>query len=252
MAATLFITMLLVFSSHLVASMFIPEDTEILDDYMMDSSIDGASDDSYLELRSLNGYAIRDKRNSPYLVRESSGLRSHFKTYNENSEITSSNAIISSPEYTRHTRSVENENIESVQQKEPVQNSVPSETLPVAEKQVMNRDGYLHDDRGEASDKWTNLPFEASSKNHDSMDSAAAASTNEGIKSRTPLVNFVTQQRRNVEQISSIDQNPSEAKAEVYSDRFYVRPRSNISPVSGRYQAYDDTYSRRYDGYAFI
>lgn len=252
MADTLSTILLMVVSSSIVATMFIPEDTEILDDYMMDSSIDSASDDSYLELRSLNGFAIRDKRNSPYLVRESSGLRSHFKTNNENSEITSSNAIISSPEYTRHTRSVENENTEIEKQSETVQHSAPSETLPVAEKQVMNRDGYLHDDRGAATDKWTKLPFESSSKIQDSMDSAAAASTNEGIKSRTPLVNFVTQQRRIAEQIASVDQNPSEAKTEVYSDRFYIRPRSSIAPVSSRYQAYDDTYSRRFDGYAFI
>lgn len=252
MAFKLTTILLLVISCRIAASMLIPEDTEILDDYMMDSTNDGVSDDSYLELRSLNGFAIRDKRNSPYLVRESSGLRSHFKTNNENSEITSSNAIISSPEYTRHTRSVENENIEIEKQRETVQHTEPSETLPVAEKQVMNRDGYLHDDRVAATDKWTNLPFESASKMHDSMDSAAAASTNEGIKSRTPLVNFVTQQRRNAEQIASIDQNPSEAKAEVYSDRFYVRPRSSIPPVSARYQAYDDTYSRRFDGYAII
>lgn len=250
---------------HCATAMYIPDDTEILVDYNLDEALDIPVEDTYSELSSLNFHAIRDKRHAdrePYAVLESTGLRSHFrKDVGDNDDIKSTKLN----QARRQRRSPESSDESVDQQPGPLSTSssdgevdiaaissdesdekvVSAEPLPTAQKQI----GYVRP-RSSGINK---TPSEYGA-GRDESDTMLAATSNEGIKSRSPLVNFVTQQQQQQQQRKSVDfyepslspdQKPSEAsKAAVYSDRYYVRPRSS----SARYQMYDDDYPPRYDG----
>lgn len=270
---------------HNVATMFIPEDTEILDGYNIDAPVDLLlPEDPYFELRSLNDQRllrpIRDKRNSKYFILESQGLRSHFK---RNSPI-----VITEPEnvpieYTTIPKSNEymqniaydklrppqkgtsynaefgnRRTIRSTDQNDSNTETIPArnlsaETLPVPEKQTM-MDSYMPEARVTTEDRWEKAPFDYSKvqPSSEDIDSYAAASLNEGIKARTPRVNFVTQQKKSNDLSESVDQNPSAAKPEIYRNipdgggdsRYYARDLRDLP--SARYET-PDSYLRHYD-----
>lgn len=125
-------------------------------------------------------------------------------------------------------------------------NSTDNEKLPSPSKQIMHEAGY-----------WTQAPEDISRMNFDDDVSADASTINQGINARAPRVNFITQQRRTLD---DDDSTLSATRAEVYrnagtavNDRLGDRM---IGPVSPGYRerftnrdAEVDEYPRRFDRY---
>lgn len=203
--------------AHSTFGMFIPEEVEIMDGFAPMSHIEINPEDDYFEARALSEgslfNSIRNRRNTKYEVLESNGLQSHFRPNSVNAFRTilsrSSNDEVFGPSE-RHKRNAEsksNENTSNVdvnksKAKENNENVLKIKSNPLASPLVS---------------KWTRTPFEYSKMQHDE-DSLAMDSTqtNEGIKSRTPRVNFVTQQKK------SLDQNDS--KSSATKSEFYKSP----------------------------
>lgn len=131
------------------------------------------------------------------------------------------------------------------------------EQLPTAEKQIMNN-AFEAEARSQSviMDRWTKSPFEYS-KVQKEEDSLAEATVNDGINARTPRVNFVTQQKKKVEQNvvnDSVDQNPSATKTEIYrnlpekpDERYYERRPAMPSMYSDNYRKNNNYMEPRYD-----
>lgn len=222
-------------------------------------------------------HETRSKRSPKYVVLESRGLKSHFRSkgelYNVQSDDTAAfknfdktNDFMQNIAYDKlhpPKQDAEIENFRLPRSIEPEHRSVEMSTsasvqtpekLPQAEKQVM--DDYHPERRNQAMpmDRWTKSPFDYS-KVHTEEDSLAeATSVNEGIKARTPRVNFITQQKSSKsDNPSDADQNPSATKPEIY------RSQTTLKPMEDRYYRRDydelpyyrdsDPYSRRYDRY---
>lgn len=102
----------------------------------------------------------------------------------------------------RHRRST---NSEKKPQKE-VNNEKPSESLPIAMKLTKSSNDYASSrdlpSAAPLTGKFVRSPFEYSKVQHEedsiAMDSSSM-NMNEGMKSRTPRVNFVTQQKKSLE-----------------------------------------------------
>lgn len=273
---------LIFFLCPFVASMRIPGDTEVLDGFNIKSSPVVDPEDRYFEARSLveSGLfdAIRNKRSSKYVVLESRGLKSHFrrkdnllnlptddhvefKSYDKTNDFMQNMAYdqIHPPkqgaevdnfnENFRYPRSVEPEH-RSLEMTTHA-NEVP-EKLPIAEKQTMDDYHPERRDQPMAMDRWTKSPFDYSKVHNEEDSLAEATSVNEGIKARTPRVNFITQQKNpKSESENDPDQKSSGTKPEIY------RSQSSIKPIDDRYYRRDyeelphyresDPYSRRYD-----
>lgn len=224
--------------------------------------------------------ASRSKRNSKYVVLESRGLKSHFRSSGDYHNL-ASDASIGFKNYEKTNNFMQNiaydklhppkqdaevENFRVPRSIEPEHRSVEMTTvsvqnpekLPQAEKQIM--DDYHQERRNQPMpmDRWTKSPFDYSSKVHTEEDSLAeATSVNEGIKARTPRVNFITQQKNSKsENPSDSDQKLSATKPEIY------RSQSSIQPIDDRFYRRDyeelpyyrdsDPYSRRYDRYDVV
>lgn len=138
----------------------------------------------------------RSRRALKYKVMESQGLHSHFNVEPDN-EVFRTN----SPRR-RTRRSVEghselhSDEVEDVDtETRHVSNSddVSLEKSPTAEKQTMNPAHYRADD-SRLMDKWVKEPYYQSRTNKEEDDVQSEASSNIGIKARTPRVNFITQQ----------------------------------------------------------
>lgn len=97
-----------------------------------------------------------------------------------------------------------------------------SESLPIPMKFTKSSNGFSSRDNPSAAPlvgKFTRSPFEYSKIQHeeDSLMDSSSLSINEGMKSRTPRVNFVTQQKK------SVDQDDTKAASASKSD-FYKTP----------------------------
>lgn len=269
---------IVLYLSGMGIAMHIPEDTEVLEGYHMEALPEIYPEDEYFEIRSLTGQQllnpIRDKRDSNYIVLESPGLRSHFKLSQEFSEnpqepieykdYEKNNDFMQNIAYNKlHPPAVDAESGGFLRKERSVDTtenndttvqtpSTDTENLPKAEKQIM--DNYMQSDQ---QGRWTKAPYEYA-RLHEEDDSLAEASINEGIKARTPRVNFVTQQKKtNSELNESSDQKSSATKSEVYLnspekppqiDR-YLYHRAQAPDISSRYQYQEPDYSRRYDRY---
>lgn len=252
--------------------------TEISDDldtklsrqiYPEDSFFDtGNGDDSGLS------QASRNKRSSKYVVLESHGLKSHFRSGSDVHNMQSddgvgfknydkTNSFMQNIAYDKlhpPKQDAEVDNFRHPRSVEPEHRSVEATTisvktpekLPQAEKQVM--DDYHPERRNQPMpmDRWTKSPFDYSKVHNEEDSLAEATSVNEGIKARTPRVNFITQQKSSKsENPNDSDQRPSATKPEIYSSQ------SSIKPMDDRYYRRDyeelphyrdsDPYSRRYD-----
>lgn len=268
-------------------AMLIPEDTEILEGYApSDIQSEILPEDDYFEARSLSEgtlfKAIRNKRNINYEVVESAGLRSHFRPNNispfktffvkklhadnsvdtndspSNAKIKSNDGENAEPVSVRKTRSVENETIETT----PATGSDASENLPTAQKQFMKNNPINSEIKSASSlvSRWTHSPFEYSKIYQEEDSIADSSSINEGIKGRTPRVNFVTQQKKNGERYE--DSKASGTKPEFYkspplihNSKDGTEQNAERAPVRPTYPDYSyrnremEKFMNRYDEY---
>lgn len=219
--------------------------------------------------------ASRIRRNSKYVVLESHGLKSHFRSGSDLHKsqpddgvgfknFDKTNGFMQNIAYDKLHPPKQDAEVESFRlprSVEPEHRSAEMTTvsvqtpekLPQAEKQVM--DDYHPERRNQPMapmDRWTKSPFDYSKVHNEEDSLAEATSVNEGIKARTPRVNFITQQKSSKsENPNDSDQKPSGTKPEIY------RSQSSIKPIDDRYYRRDyeelpyyrdsDPYSRRYD-----
>lgn len=200
--------------------------------------------------------SVRNKRNSGYKVKESNGLVSHFRPNSVNGyksmfEKKTSDSIHpfenlmrkkfpsrddgeeeeerEGPrhriKFGRQRRNVQTDKkVENESQKDTKQNNKRVESLPSAMKLTKTSNGFASSRNGPStaalvSSKWTRSPFEYSKiqTEEDSLAMDSSSTTlNEGMKSRTPRVNFVTQQKK------SLDHD--ETKASATKSEFYKSP----------------------------
>lgn len=215
--------------------MHIPEDVEFLEGFNPEQYQSFPEDDTYLEARSLvsNFPGIRNKRSKKYDILESPGLKSHFNIQR------------------RRLRSAEEEvSTEYESENVSITSPIPSEELPIAEKQVMDHD-FMRE--GRVMDKWKSIPFTGDySKVQDVDDSLTDSSgINEGIQARAPRVNFVTQQRRaetaETREAGPVIAKPTDGYRRSYEDSYSPRVNDNYYPVRN----YED-YPRNYERLVYI
>lgn len=200
--------------------------------------------------------SVRNKRNSGYKVKESNGLVSHFRPNSVNGyksmfekktpdsihplenlmrkKFPSRDGGEEGEEreeprhrlkFGRQRRNIQTDKkVDNESQKDTKQSNQRVENLPSAMKLTKTSNGFASSRNGPStaalvSSKWTRSPFEYSKiqTEEDSlaMDSSSAT-LNEGMKSRTPRVNFVTQQKK------SLDHD--ETKASATKSEFYKSP----------------------------
>lgn len=221
-------------------------------------------------------HSSRNKRSSKYVVLESHGLKSHFRSAGNLHSLQPDDTVafknfdktndfmqnIAYDKLHPPKQDADVENFRFPRSIEPEHRSVEMttvsaqspENIPQAEKQVM--DDYHPERRNQVMpmDRWTKSPFDYSKVHNEEDSLAEATSVNEGIKARTPRVNFITQQKSSKSENSNdSDQKSSATKPEIY------RSQSSIKPIDDRYYRRDyeelpyyrdsDPYSRRYDRY---
>lgn len=127
--------------------------------------------------------------------------------------------------YVRQRRNVQTDKkVDSDSQKDTKQSNQRVENLPSAMKLTKTSNGFASSRNGPSTaalvgGKWTRSPFEYSKiqTEEDSLAMDSSSTTlNEGMKSRTPRVNFVTQQKK------SLDHD--EPKATATKSEFYKSP----------------------------
>lgn len=238
-------------------AMLIPEDTEMLEGFAPISLPEISPEDDYYEARSLSESmlfnSIRNKRDANYEVLESDGLRSHFRPNNVNSykKIYGERMNRDGQLLQRHVRSTETDAAQkqekSIDDAKNEQNKT-NEELPTALRRVMKSGGFFPDTKSASASalvsKWTRTPFEYSKIQHEedsmAMDSSQSShSVNEGIKGRTPRVNFVTQQKK------SLDQNNDDSKASATKPEFYKSPPLIHDSKDSTQPSYSDRMSER-------
>lgn len=269
---------IILFLCPFVASTDILGDTETLDGLNVNLLSQKYTDDQFFETENQANsgllHGIRNKRSSKYVVLESRGLKSHFRTGGDRRNLQSdddvefknfdkTNDFMQSIAYDKlrpPKQDADVENIRFPRSIEPEHRSVEMttvsgespENLPTAEKQVM--DDYHPERRNQPMpmDRWTKSPFDYSKVHNEEDSLAEATSVNEGIKARTPRVNFITQQKSSKsDNPNDSDQKQSATKPEIY------RSQSAMKPTEDRYNRRDyeelpyyrdyDPYPRQYD-----
>lgn len=232
------------FAVHVTLAMLIPDDTEMLDGYAAAISLPEISpEDDYYEARSLSESmlynSIRNKRDAQYEVHESEGLPSHFRPNSVNAfrtihaERTNAESDGRTSLNRRERRATDtNAGTENTNKttNDDGQNKTKIE-LPTALRRVMKSGGFFPDTKSASAaalvSKWTRTPFEYSKIQHEedsmAMDSTQAQSMNDGIKARTPRVNFVTQPKK---MDSNSGSNDDDSKSSATKPEFY----NNKSP----------------------
>lgn len=179
-----------------------PDHGQVIDGYSVDypeHQID--PEEAEFERREANRLPFehdqRSKRSLKYKVIESPGLHSHFKSVVQDEEVLRTN-----PHRRRNRRSVESrselhsdevEDLDTATRRQVSSDDVSVEDMPQAEKQRMNPAYYRSDD-SRLMDKWVKAPYGEARSQREEDDTIADASSNVGIKARTPRVNFITQQ----------------------------------------------------------
>ena len=192
----------------------------------------------------------RSRRLVKYEVLESPGLHSHFHVV-QDEEILRSN-----PNRRRNRRSAQGrselhsdevEDIENDQRRSVIHEDVSVEDGPQAEKQTMNPAYYRSDD-SRLMDKWVKAPYggDFQSRAQKEDDVQSDASNNVGIKTRTPRVNFITQQGQNPSNNKDEPEGPEarerERERERDRDRERERDRDQQSGGSKPPSSNDDGY----------
>ncbi|XP_058451497.1 uncharacterized protein LOC131430486 [Malaya genurostris] len=217
------ISLLLALAVAVSESMHIPEDMEILDGYDLESAgTEINPEDDFYEQRSLLepffSRAIRDKREVPYRVLESPGLRSHFRpSYYED--------ISKKPDHQR-TEKRSRRSVEKDEAVSTTEDPKSTDEQPKAEKQTMHQ---------RTIEAWGKTPYQVKQSAEDELDSEPEASMmNEGIKARAPRVNFITQKK------------PKGDSSEQREDK--VIPELYRKPLARLYYEYP-TIPRMYDSF---
>lgn len=194
----------------------------------------------------------RSKRFVKYEVLESPGLHSHFQVV-QDEEVLKTNT-----NRRRNRRSVESrselhsdevEDVDTDQRRTVNRDDVSIEDGPLAEKQTMNPAYYRADD-SRLMDKWVKAPYgDFQSRAHKEEDDAQSdASSNVGIKSRTPRVNFITQQGQssnNKDEPDGPEARERERERERERDRnTNDRDRDQQSNTNNNKQPTDDGYRK--------
>lgn len=140
----------------------------------------------------------------------------------------------------RRRRSADDENKKSNDENEKNKKS-NAEKLPKASKFVSTSNGFSSKERSTPSaaalvSKWTRTPFEYSKiqleEDSLAMDTSSSA-INEGIKARTPRVNFVTQQKKSMDH--NDDSKSSGTKSEFYKSPPLLHNSKEIPSDRDRY-----------------
>lgn len=257
---------LLLGTSALSMAMYMPEDAEILDGYVLDDANDQISpEDMYFEVRSLTGHGmrpIRNKRAAKYEVLQSAGLASHFlqKSAQHQQQMVAAVGIGS---VRRVVRSVGMEGAKSTKVESTEESIGASEQLPTAQKQTQDEQRYATAEDQSAFgsdmvDRWTTAPFEYTKLQRQNSEDSLAPNglVNEGVKSRTPRVHFVTQQKKNTVEdkfstmmggdLSVASANKADSYKHARTERL---EEENRGYLPNRYSDYD-AYTRRYDRWA--
>lgn len=208
--------------------MLIPEEVEMVEGFGPMTYPEVNPEDDYFEARAMSEYAlynaIRNKRDTTYEVLESDGLRSHFRP----NSVSAFKTIFAS----KQSKS-QNEN---KRQKRSSDEKKSNDKSLDSSKSESKTSGVLSSQKSQplASalvSKWTRTPFEYSKIQHeeDSMAIDSSQSANEGIKSRTPRVNFVTQQKKSLD---NNDSKTSSTKPEFYKTPPLIRENKESSSSS--------------------
>lgn len=215
---------------NMTFAMLIPEEVEMLEGFASLTLPEVNPEDEYFEARAMSDFslynAIRNKRNTKDRTIESAGLRSHFRPNTVNSFKT----VFSSQQ--RQKRDVEKKSNEKTLDLNPSGIISSTKSQPLASALVS---------------KWTRTPFEYSKIQHDE-DSVAvdsSQSVNEGIKSRTPRVNFVTQQKKSLD---NNDSKTSSTKPEFYKTPPLIRANKESSSSSSTSNNYNNNADRNIAG----
>lgn len=242
-----------------VASMHIPQDTELLSGYTPAESPDPTPEDDYFEAKSLIDSHLTNSIRNRRSPRSKAGgnVVVPFKAMTDlmpDSEdtATSNTDYVQNIAYSkvhppkkqlepmeigliRKERSVENDTV-------PNGNNTNDESLPAPSKQ--------YSDGGQ----WTQAPYDKMNFDDDAV--ADASTINQGINARAPRVNFITQQKRNMD---DDDPSASAPRPEIYremavNDRMGDRMLPGPIPYRERerYPIRDpepDAYPRRFDRY---
>nr|XP_019525831.2 uncharacterized protein LOC109397643 [Aedes albopictus] len=202
---------LLLLAVCVVSSMHIPEDMEIMDGYDLESAgTEINPEDDFYERRSLLEpfyyRAIRDKREVPYRVLESPGLRSHFRLQTDDQDLRDQR---DRSVHKRHRRSADNDDNGVTEE------TKPTEELPTPEYQRMNE---------RTMETWVKTPYQVKkSTKEEEIDSEAEASMmSEGIKARAPRVNFITQKK------FGSDQSEAREEKEKIIPELYRKPLARL------------------------
>lgn len=245
------------FVFNVAVAMLIPEDTEMLEGFAPISLPEISPEDDYYEARSLAESmlynSIRNKRDANYEVLESDGLRSHFRPNNVNAFKTIYAERLDQNDELLHrqVRSTETDATKKPEKLIDVAKKVENKTneeSSTALRRVMKSGGFFPDTKSASASalvsKWTRTPFEYSKIQHEedsmAMDSSQSShSLNEGIKARTPRVNFVTQQKK------SLDQNNDDSKPSATKPEFYKSPPLIHDSKDSTQPSYGDRSSER-------
>lgn len=260
------VRLVLLYGTALSMAMYMPEDTELLDGYILD---DGHHDqispeDMYFELRSLTGHArrpIRNKRDAKYEVLQSEGLASHFLPKIAFKKPQMVDIIGTVHRLARSVDVVEKPKLDKL---DKTAETDRAEKLPIAEKQTqMDRQRYAPADQtvfaSDMVDRWTTAPFEYTKLQRQNSDDALGQNNGvvkEGVNGRTPRVHFVTQQKKQPSaedkftmMMMGDDLNVASAnKADSYKNARTERLEEDSRIyMANRYSDYDKYNNRRYD-----
>lgn len=197
---------------QVAAAMLIPEDTEILDGFGSDFLSQISPEDDYFEARSLSMgpllNSIRNKRGIEYEPKESDGLISHFRPNTVNSYAQrSERSIRGFKRWLKKKFASEEEEEETHRHRRSVEDDKRTKVELTNQKNKLTKtidDPLRHDNPVAAAlvGKFARSPFEYSKIQHEedsmAMDTSSL-SINEATKSRTPRVNFVTQQKKTLD-----------------------------------------------------
>lgn len=200
--------MLWLFIASASSAMLIPEEVEMLEGFAPMTFPAVNPEDDYFEARAMSDYAlynaIRNRRDAHYEVLESDGLRSRFQP----NSVSAFKEILrraadddASPGHRSRRRRSDAPEKKTSETSTDTKKGDSKTSIISNEKNVPLAAALVS--------KWTRTPFEYSKIQHneDSLAVDSSPPANEGIKSRTPRVNFVTQQKK------SLDNNDSKSSA---------------------------------------
>uniref|UniRef100_A0A182QKZ9 Uncharacterized protein n=1 Tax=Anopheles farauti TaxID=69004 RepID=A0A182QKZ9_9DIPT len=239
---------------HISTGVQIPEEVELIDGFPTDPLTYDLTEPrvEYYEKPSLvEEYArdaVRDKRSTTrYQVLESAGLHSHFRRSEANDQRASKHSS------NRSKRNAEPEP-DGVTDASTDDGPEAREEIPVPEKHVMSAQDRTKEGQ------WSRTPFKSSEfqakvmREESDSDGEESMLINEGIKSRAPRVNFITQQTKGG--LSATESRDDDGNEKVIRE-LYRKPVANLQyerPVPRTYDSYmapsqSPMYPRVYNKY---